>query len=103
MQGFLWNGSQPTQFFRGQFTNSANFYTDGSLDRRYNFYPSQGALFRSSSYDLLVTGALTLSPATPLPLAPPPPPPTTVPEPMTLTLLALGCAGMVVRQRRRRQ
>ena len=59
------------------------------------------------SYDLLVTGALTLSPATPLPLAPPPPPPppppTTVPEPMTLTLLALGCAGMAVRQRSRRQ
>ena len=107
VQGFLWNGSQPTQFFRGQFTNSANFYTDGSLDRRYNFYPSQGALFRSSSYDLLVTGALTLSPATPLPLAPPPPPPppppTTVPEPMTLALLAIGGAGTIVRQRRRRQ
>ena len=105
VQGFLWNGSQPTQFFRGQFTNSANFYTDGSLDRRYNFYPSQGALFESSSSSLLVTAALTLRPSSPLPLAPPPPPPppTTVPEPMTLMLLALGCAGMAVRQRSRRQ
>ena len=107
VQGFLWNGSEATQFFRAQFTNGANYYSDVSIDRRYIFDPGQSYLLQTSTYVTLAAGALTLSPATPLPQAPPPPPPPppppTVPEPMSLTLLALGCAGMAVRQRRRRQ
>ena len=105
-QGFQWNGSAPTMFFRSVFTNGSNFFAPG-LDRRYLFHPDQTSLSLESSYTTLAAGALTLSPDTPLPLAPPPPPPppppTTVPEPMSLTLLALGCAGMAVRQRSRRQ
>ena len=102
VQGFLWDGSAPTQFFRAQYTNGANFFKY-SLDRWYGFNPGTSMLVAGSTYTYLARGALTLSPVTPLPQAPPPPPPpTTVPEPMALTLLALGGVGMVVRQRRQR-
>lgn len=98
VQGFLWNGTDPTQFYRnsGSLTNGSNFYvTDpGSNVYGYLFFAdpttSLGRLTDPNQTAVVNFSAVTLAPAA-------------VPEPVTgLTALAgvLGGGAILLRRRR---
>ena len=95
LQGFLWDGTEPTQFYRssGSFTNGSNFYVS-SPAYIYGFYTSSGTAFGGledpNESPAVSAAALTLT------VAP-------VPEPTTyaMALAGLACGGYAVFRRRR--
>lgn len=91
VQGFIWNGSVPTQFFRdgGTLTNGSNFYlTGGGGFDRLGFFASVTARQGSWGFD---TGNLTLQAVT-----------TPVPEPSTWAMGVIGtCVAAVIARRRK--
>ena len=94
-QGFLWDGTVPTQFYRssGSFTNGSNFFVS-SPAYVYGFYTSSGTalgvLEDPNENPVVSAAALTLNPVA-------------VPEPSTcaMALAGLACGGSVVFRRRR--
>lgn len=88
-QGFLWDGSAPTQFWRlgGTYTNGADFFLV-SNDWYYVFNPVVSGLYNSDE-DLVFDGSLTLEPVADLQTAIP-----TLSLPMTVFFsLLLAFAG----------
>ena len=102
LQGFLWDGSTATQFYRnnGGYTNGSNFNVSeiGPSLYRYSFFapPSQGGLFDSNDDPVVTFSVLTMSPSGP----------SGVPEidPVTGTSAVSLVAGVLamIEQRRRR-
>ena len=94
-QGFLWDGTVPTQFYRssGSFTNGSNFFVS-SPAYVYGFYTSSGTalgvLEDPNESPAVSAAALTLT------VAP-------VPEPSTyaMALAGLACGGYSMYRRRR--
>ena len=60
--GFLWNGSAPTEFFResGSLTNGSNF-TNQSNSFRYTLFPGTSLLVNAAEVTV-TTGDLTITP-----------------------------------------
>jgi hypothetical protein len=94
VQGFLWDGTVPTQFYRssGSFTNGSNFFVS-SPAYIYMFFASSGTatggLEDPSESPVVSSAALTL---------------TAVPEPSTyaMALVGLACGGYSMWRRKRR-
>lgn len=63
-QGFLWDGSQPTEFYRagGVFTNGANFF-NADTGHFFTLVPANlTSTFKTGGKELLDSGALTIVP-----------------------------------------
>ena len=96
LQGFLWNGTVPTEFYRssGTLTNGSNFFVS-SPAYIYGFYTSSGTAFGGledpNESPAVSAAALTLT------VAP-------VPEPTTfaMALAGLACGGYSMWRRRKR-
>jgi hypothetical protein len=95
-QGFLWDGSSATQFYRssGIYSNGSNFYVPDVDSRNYQFLffadgnGALGNLGDPSENTVVSFSSLTLSPVS------------AVPEPGTnLAMLALGAGGLTLRRR----
>jgi hypothetical protein len=94
MQGFLWDGTVPTQFYRssGSFTNGSNFFVS-SPAYIYMFVASSGTatggLEDPNESPVVGSAALTL---------------TAVPEPSTyaMAFVGLACGGFSMWRRRKR-
>ena len=98
VQGFLWDGSTITQFYRssGLFTNGSNFfsglhffgfYASGSVQATLREFPGSGSVI---DYTAVTFGAPTTYPSA-------------VPEPSTLALSLAGLctvAGVSIRRRK---
>ncbi len=91
--GFVWDGSQITQVFRGNVTNGANFFTDDFLFR-YSFNPNFSLFVdqRDSGPSIVEFGfgPTTSAPTTPGPNPQPAPEPATIFGLLTFSAVALG-------------
>ena len=98
-QGFLWNGTHPTQFYRasGSFVNGSNFLNVAS-NLRFTFGLSGSNLIsilqNPTTFNPFYQGDLTLAPQTTGGGS-------NVPEPATLSLFAIGAAGVAASRRRK--
>lgn len=90
-QGFIWDGADPTQFFRdgGNFTNGSDYFLTGT-NLRWTIVPASEAesfILDNVQNVYPARGYLTLAPR--------------VPEPATALLLLVGAAGICLPRRRR--
>ena len=95
--GFLWNGTAPTQFYRGSgtYTNGANVYSSDT-NYRVVFYAGgstvTGAIAANESPEESGFTTLTITPQEAL---------AGVPEPATFAVAGLGLAGLALLRARR--
>ena len=85
LQGFLWDGVAPTEFWRssGFYHNGMNFFHSVS-GYWYGFYPNPTSLYDEEEYTVL-EGPLTLEPLSSVP---------TIPVPASLGLVVAGLLSL---------